>query len=213
MAVRKDKVLDFMDTQTNPKTLILQEAQQQFFTHGYSKVLMADLARQLGMSKKTLYQYFRGKEELLHAVIKNYLEKLQQEVERLLQQEEADFVRKAEQVFYTVGQRFAPINGQLLADIRKHAPSSWQLLQTYRSEAAFKRFRTLLEEGKRKGYIRQGANISLAVLLYASALEKILDPEFIRQVPPELMQDLTYTPSAVYEGLANLIFHGLLEKK
>lgn len=202
-----------MDTSTNPKALILEEAQKQFFTHGYSKVLMADLARQLGMSKKTLYQYFRGKEELLHAVVKNYLEKLQQEVEQLLQQNEPDFVQKAEQVFRTVGQRFAQINGQLLADIRKHTPSSWQLLQQYRAQAAFSRFRTLLEEGKRKGYIREDANISLAVLLYASALEKILDPEFIRQVPEELMQGLNYTPSAVYEGLASLIFHGLLNKK
>lgn len=202
-----------MNTPTNPKALILQEAQHQFFTHGYSKVLMADLARQLGMSKKTLYQYFRGKEELLHAVVKAYLQSLQQEVEDLLKQEEADFVQKAELVFRTVGQRFGRINGQLLNDIRKHSPSSWLLLQQYRTEAAFIRFRKLLEEGKRKGFIRQDANLTLAVLLYASALEKILDPEFIRQVPAELMQELTYTPSAVYEGLASLIFHGLLEKE
>ncbi|EJF11216.1 MULTISPECIES: TetR/AcrR family transcriptional regulator [Pontibacter] len=202
-----------MDTINTPKALILQEAQQQFFNQGYSKVLMADLAKQLGMSKKTLYQYFRGKEELLHAVIKNYLEELQRDVESLLQQEASNFVSKAEQVFRTVGQRFARINGQLLTDIRKHTPKTWQLLQQYRAEAAFKRFKTLLDEGNQKGFIRKDANISLAVLLYASALEKILDPEFISQVPPELMQDINYTPSAVYEGLASLIFHGLLEKK
>jgi AcrR family transcriptional regulator len=202
-----------MDTTSTPKALILQEAQKQFFTNGYSKVLMADLAKQLGMSKKTLYQYFKGKEELLHAVIKAYLGKLQLEVEQVLQEEDADFVRKAEQVFHTVGQRFNPISSQLLKDIRKNTPKTWDLLQAYRAEAAFSRFKTLLEEGRRKGYIRKEANLSLAVLLYASALEKILDPEFIRQVPEELMQDITYTPSAVYEGLANLIFHGLLEKK
>ncbi|PKV63324.1 TetR/AcrR family transcriptional regulator [Pontibacter ramchanderi] len=202
-----------MDTINSPKALILQEAQQQFFDQGYSKVLMADLAKQLGMSKKTLYQYFRGKEELLHAVIKHYLEELQHDVEHLLQQEEADFNYKAEQVFRTVGQRFARINGQLLKDIRKHTPKTWQLLQQYRTEAAFKRFKTLLEEGNQKGFIRKDANTSLAVLLYASALEKILDPEFISQVPPELMETIDYTPSAVYEGLANLIFHGLLERK
>lgn len=202
-----------MDQTTNPKTVILQEAQQQFFSHGYSKVLMADLARQLGMSKKTLYQYFRGKEELLYAVMKQFLGNLQQEVERLLQEEEQDYARKADKVFHTVGQRFAQINGQLLTDIRKQAPKTWQLLQDYRTEAAFKRFRTLLEEGMRKGHIRQDTNLTLAVLLYASALEKILDPEYIRQVPQELMQELTYTPSVVYEGLASIIFNGVLQKQ
>lgn len=194
------------------KDTIVKTAREQFFSFGYSKVLMADLARQLGMSKKTLYQYFRGKEELLHAVMKRFLDALQQEVEQLLQQDEADFVRKADQVFHTVGQRFAQINGQLLTDIRKQAPKTWQLLQDYRTEAAFTRFRSLLEEGKRKGSIRQDANLTLAVLLYASALEKILDPAYIRQVPEELMQELTYTPSVVYEGLASIIFHGVLQK-
>jgi AcrR family transcriptional regulator len=202
-----------MDTTTSPKVLILQEARQQFFSHGYSKVIMADLAKQLGMSKKTLYQYFRGKEELLHAVMREFLDALQLEVEQLLREDEQDYARKADELFHTVGQRFAQINGQLLTDVRKQAPKTWQLLQDYRTEAAFIRFRALLEEGKRKGHIRQDANLTLAVLLYASALEKILDPEYIRQVPQELMQELTYTPSVVYEGLASIIFHGVLKKQ
>jgi AcrR family transcriptional regulator len=56
-----------METPTEaPKDIrhtIIERAQELFFTHGYTKVLMSELARQLGMSKKTLYLYFDGKED------------------------------------------------------------------------------------------------------------------------------------------------------
>jgi AcrR family transcriptional regulator len=202
-----------MSIQADPKTQILQEARKQFFAHGYSKVLMADLARQLGMSKKTLYQYFRGKEELLTAMLKEYLGELKREVEEILQQDDLEFIQKASQAFGIVGTKFSPINSQLITDIKKNAPSSWLLLQQYKTDAAFLRFNALLKEGIAKGHIRKDVNRPLAVMLYASALETILDPDFIRQVPPELMQELNYTPAAVYEGLVHLILNGILEKE
>ena len=40
-----------------------------FLLSGFSRVLMDDLARELGMSKKTLYSHFASKEELLRAVL------------------------------------------------------------------------------------------------------------------------------------------------
>ena len=40
-----------------------------FLLSGFSRVLMDDLARELGMSKKTLYSHFASKEDLLRAVL------------------------------------------------------------------------------------------------------------------------------------------------
>ena len=60
------------ETASTPETVpvrILQQARAHFFTHGYSKFTMDDLATELGMSKKTLYVHFAGKDEILSAVI------------------------------------------------------------------------------------------------------------------------------------------------
>ena len=48
---------------------IVATAERIFLRSGFSRVLMDDLARELGMSKKTLYSHFASKEELLRAVL------------------------------------------------------------------------------------------------------------------------------------------------
>jgi len=180
-----------------------------FFTFGYSKVLMADLACRLGMSKKTLYQYFTGKQELLDAVILQYQAEIQQGVEYILQDTAMGFLQKVHQLFSHVGVKLHGISPSFVQDVKQHAPQSWLLLQEY-AGTAYLRFNTLLEEGVRQGYIRQDADRALAVLFYASALETILNPDFIKQIPPQLTQELAYSPAAVFDGLVRIIFNGIL---
>ncbi|MHC2990790.1 TetR family transcriptional regulator [Pontibacter sp. HJ8] len=206
-----------METPTEaPKDIrqtIIARARELFFTHGYTKVLMSELARQLGMSKKTLYLYFDGKEDLLNAVIRDYLAEGQQEIERILNDTGLEFEEKAIRYFRYIGNRLLVVNRQLMTDIRKNAPGSWQLLYNYKVEAAFKRFHTLLNEGMRKGHVRQDINRPLAVLLYSSVLETIFNPDHTRQLPQELTDALPDSATTVFDGLVNILFKGLLAKK
>src|SRR5881398_4120774 len=48
---------------------IVDAARVHFFSHGFRRVTMDDLAFELGISKKTLYAYFPGKFDLLEAVL------------------------------------------------------------------------------------------------------------------------------------------------
>ncbi|WP_347159139.1 TetR/AcrR family transcriptional regulator [Pontibacter chitinilyticus] len=189
---------------------IIQEASALFFSTGYSHVLMSELAQRLGMSKKTLYLYFASKEELLQVVIKEYQQEIQSEVERLLKDETQAFPDKINQIFGFVATKLYTVSPTFVKDVKKHAPKGWALVQAYKADAAFIRFNTLLNEGVRQGYVRQDVNRPLAVLLYASALESILNPDFTQQVPEDLMQELPLKPASVFDGLLNIIFHGIL---
>ncbi|AKD05789.1 TetR family transcriptional regulator [Pontibacter korlensis] len=197
----------------NPRDRIIAEAKVMFFTHGYSKVLMADLAKRLGMSKKTLYQYFSGKEDILNVIIKQHGQDIQHEVEHTLANEQMPFPEKISHIFSYVATKLHDINPGFVLDIKKNAPSAWQQLQKYKADAAFLRFTTLLDEGYRKGYVRTDISRTMAVLLYASALETILNPDFTEQVPAELLQDMPKTPGAVFDGLVKIIFGGILDTK
>ncbi len=181
-----------------------------FFTCGYSRVLMSDLAKRLGMSKKTLYQYFSGKEELLNVIIRQHAQDIQQEVEMTLANPDLPFPEKTSRIFSYVGTKLHDINPDFVLDIKKNAPSAWQQLQRHKADAAFLRFSTLLDEGFHKGYVRRNVNRTMAVLLYASALETILNPDFTEQVPKELMLELPQTPGEVFKGLVEIIFKGIL---
>ena len=55
------------------KERITEKANELFMRYGVRSVSMDDIAAQLGMSKKTLYQYYTDKEELVDAVLSHFL--------------------------------------------------------------------------------------------------------------------------------------------
>src|SRR5947209_20504960 len=56
------------------KERILEKAHELFHRYGIRSVSMDDIAAQLGMSKKTLYQYYADKDELVNAVFDQVLQ-------------------------------------------------------------------------------------------------------------------------------------------
>lgn len=66
---------------------VLDVAEREFQKHGIRAVRMDDIAHQLKMSKRTLYQFFADKESLLLATTKRTLETEQQKFEEYLQKE------------------------------------------------------------------------------------------------------------------------------
>ena len=60
------------------KERIIQAARNEFLRYGIRSVSMDDIAAQLGMSKKTIYQSFVDKEQLVDAVIENEIASMQQ---------------------------------------------------------------------------------------------------------------------------------------
>ncbi|WP_397301892.1 TetR/AcrR family transcriptional regulator [Nonlabens ulvanivorans] len=53
---------------TDIKTEILQKSTEMFLDLGFKSVTMDDISSEMGMSKKTLYSYFKNKEELITEV-------------------------------------------------------------------------------------------------------------------------------------------------
>lgn len=197
----------------NQKDLILIKAGKLFFEKGYISVLMSDIAKEMGMSKKTLYQYFSGKEELAMEVIRSYQQEMQKEVEQLINDTSIVFPDKVSLIFKYVATKLRGVNPQFIEDIRQNSQKSWVLIQEYKADAAYLRFNSLLAEGAKNGYVRSDINPSLAVMLYASALDTIMNPTYMHQVPEPLTKLLPHEPDAVYDGLVKIIFNGILNGK
>ncbi len=62
---------------------ITEEAANMFRTYGIRAVTMDMLANQLGISKRTIYEIFRDKDELLRGVLKFMAEKQQELVQKV----------------------------------------------------------------------------------------------------------------------------------
>lgn len=58
------------------KDQILDKATDMFLTHGFKSVTMDDIASEMGISKKTIYQHFSNKDTLVKATTINLFEKI-----------------------------------------------------------------------------------------------------------------------------------------
>lgn len=67
------------------KQEIMDMAAQLFMSKGYEETSVNLIVEQLGVAKGTFYHYFKSKEELLEAVLENYLSQYAEGIQRAVQ--------------------------------------------------------------------------------------------------------------------------------
>ena len=65
------------------KEQIIEAARKLFYQFGFKKVSMDEIAREAGVTKKTIYMYFNSKEELLKYFIEEEIKEMRQIVEEV----------------------------------------------------------------------------------------------------------------------------------
>ncbi|HUI32380.1 MAG: TetR/AcrR family transcriptional regulator [Dysgonamonadaceae bacterium] len=144
------------------KDRIIYQAGELFVKHGIKRISMDEIASKLGISKRTIYQNFKDKEDLLLQYIR-HLELMQIEYVRDLSKNEQTvvhvFLRTIE-----MHKEFDFFNVQFLDDVEKYYPKAKQELieQQKRGITFIKEF---LEEGIKQRVIREDLNIEVVSFL------------------------------------------------
>lgn len=204
------------ETASTPETVpvrILQQARAHFFTHGYSKFTMDDLATELGMSKKTLYVHFAGKDEILSAVIDEIGREVRAEADALLRNRQLNFAEKLRGFVESMAERISAVTPGTIRDLQRHAPLLHQRLVETREKNIPYVFGRFVEQGQIDGFVRADLPPGFAIEFYLQAMHGILQPaalERLRLVPREVIRHavdlffgglLTHTGRKQYEKL------------
>src|SRR5215475_6187544 len=110
------------------KERILEKAHELFMRYGVRSVSMDDIAAQLGMSKKTLYQYYTDKEELVDAVLSTLLEENRKQCLECRQKSE-NAVHEVLQALDMMQQMFTNMNPSIVFDLEKYHPAVSKKIQ------------------------------------------------------------------------------------
>ncbi len=78
---------------------ILQSAVTIFSKNGFDKPRMEDISLEAGISKGTLYLYFKSKDELFFAICENNIKKLKEQLDFLLAQKKEDLIYNVEKFY------------------------------------------------------------------------------------------------------------------
>lgn len=161
---------------------ILDTAIAAFARNGIRAVTMDSVAAELAISKRTLYELYARKEDLLFEGLK----KLQEENQRKMEQDTEQCKNVMEIMLYVYRQKveeFRRTNPNFFTDLSKY-PRVLRLLQqeNKRSRSRFQRF---MRRGIEEGYFRDEVNYELAGRLFDALGRYIMVNQLYRQYPIE----------------------------
>lgn len=190
-------------TDVKTKNRIMAKAQELFYHMGISAVTMDQLADELGMSKKTLYQYFPSKEALITDIIHAVTHQCDCYVIGLMNNKEVDFVHRLKSMMeYLTRNIYSQWSTVLVADLKRNWPDVWNQIMEFRRQRIFEDTARLIHEGVESGVFRKDLDEKLVVQIWATAIQGLVTPDVLSQMP--------YTASQVFEAITKVFFEGLL---
>ncbi len=180
---------------------ILEVAREQFFSLGFTKVTMDEIAHELGMSKRTLYQHFPGKKDLLRKALLNKAQQISEGLGKIIDGDQAHFGRKLEQALTFVATEMPHLSPIFLRDIQRHAPDVWQELDQRRQETIRTRFGKLIKEGIKAGFLRKDIEAELLVLLFSTLVQNVMNPQTLSRLPLSAPQACAVISGVLFEGI------------
>ena len=157
------------------KERIIAKAREQFFRYGVKSVTMDDIASELGISKKTIYQHFEDKDAIVHQLMMG--EMLQDKCEwDDLGKISKNVIEKMVKSMELIKKAFAEINPCTFFDIKKYHPKTWELFQSHKQNFIMESIKQVLLVGIEQGYYRSDIKIEILTIMRMEQVETGFDP-------------------------------------
>ena len=158
------------NTKDNVRELILKTALEQFSKHGIKKVKMDDIASTLSISKRTIYELFSDKEQLLFEALKLHNEILLSEGKQIVRNSShtLEIILKLYDKYIDI---ISNINRKFFADLNKYPDICKS--KKHSEKQNDKKFLAWIEMGRKQGLFREDANLEIFSYILRKNLETI----------------------------------------
>ncbi|MGM0498187.1 MAG: TetR/AcrR family transcriptional regulator [Bacteroidota bacterium] len=149
---------------------IISRVTELYYQYGIKSVTMDDVARELGMSKKTLYKYISNKDELVEYCINSLVQKRNCAFKRI----EEENVNAIEELFLVnehVIKMLKNYNPSTEYDLKKYYPHLYEKLRKYRRENMYEAVKNNIIKGKQEGLYRKNLNEDIISRVHVSRIE------------------------------------------
>lgn len=154
---------------------ILETALRMFRMYGIKSVTMFDISRESGVSKKTVYEHFRDKEELVQEGMRFMLNGHEQHLEDFRQQSANAIEELLKEVKY-MEEMGNTINPVMLYEMQKYHPVIWREVETFKQEHMMRAITTNLERGIQEGSYRKDLKLNVMARMRLLQLETVFQP-------------------------------------
>jgi AcrR family transcriptional regulator len=204
--MKRRKKSPLQNRQTNfGRSQIVEAARAHFFNHGFRSVTMDDLARELGMSKKTVYSHFPGKIQLLEAVLADKFRGVEATLNAIALAHRHNFSAALQDLLANTKRELDEIKPPFIRDVRQKAPQVFKVIERRRATLIERFFGRLFAEGQRSGMVRKDVPAKLMIEILLAIVQAIMNPA--------KMEELGMTPKDGFAGILQIVLKGVLTKK
>jgi TetR/AcrR family transcriptional regulator, cholesterol catabolism regulator len=159
------------------KERILTAAEQLFWKYGVRSVTMEDIARKLGISKKTIYQHFTDKEDILYQIIQG---KVAMDVSQMdcMAVETANPIEEIMMVMEMMSKNQHAVSPNLVMDIKRHYPHAYALFRTHMDQHLMKSILGNIQKGILQGVYRPDINPAILARMRVEQIELAFNNDF-----------------------------------
>jgi len=149
--------------------LILDNTIELFGEFGIRNINMDDISRKVGISKKTLYQYVKSKEDLIETLF--YYDQVKWDLEfSKLRIDELNAIEILLQVSLMVSEEMGKLNPKIKYELKKYYESIFTAFMAKKQNHIFEHISKNIAKGIREGLYRSDVNVDLVASLYVRTL-------------------------------------------
>jgi TetR/AcrR family transcriptional regulator, cholesterol catabolism regulator len=186
------------------KDRILSKAADLFMRYGIRSITMDEIATQLGISKKTIYQFFTDKDDMVQAVIDLEITKNEMECEEYRQQS-ADAVHQIFLALEGLEEMLKYTNPLMVYDLEKHHPRAYKKLREYKYQFLYRIILDNLQWGVAEEIYRNDFHLEIAAKHRIESAFLVFNPD--------VFPHSRYKISEVNYELSMLFLHGIVTVK
>lgn len=155
---------------------IRQKADELFRKYGIRSVTMDEIATQLGMSKKTIYQYYADKDQLVDAVA---IDEIHYSQECCLKDAEvsANAIEEIFRVMEFVEVMFRSMNPSMLHDLEKYHPLGYKKFLEHKNKFLFEMIKRNIERGISEELYRPEIDVEIMARFRIESMMLLFKPE------------------------------------
>jgi len=157
------------------------------------------VAQRARISKKTLYQHFQNKDQLLEEILVSFMEEHLKHWDAILERDEPPIDRILASLRF-FGEFLPQIQTTVINQVETVAPQLWPKIDAIRVQR-LQKLKSLVEEGQREGFVRCDINPDHWILLLTGTVRSVINPKVLLRTGISATELLNDIQILYFEGL------------
>jgi AcrR family transcriptional regulator len=185
-------------------TKILTAAVELFSQYGFKTITMDDIARRAGISKKTLYQHFANKDEVVKEAVMWYKNHIDTQC-RTLMSETENAIEAMVKIKTMMDHSYKQTNPMAIMELQRYYPEGYKAFRESLINQDVVAVKENLEQGIREGYYRENLNTDLIAKFHLESALLLMQPNLMVNDREDL--------KAVNHEITELFLYGIMTPK